>query len=161
MSEDATFPLNGLRVVDATDGAGELCGRMLADFGADVVRVEPPEGAASRKMKPLLPDGSSSLYFAFRNFNKRGIALDLGDRLAAETTSSDCSRGADIYLHSMRPKETEGTDIAPDALCKKFPHLIVTSITGFGQTGPYADFEPTPDVIFAMSGWLSGSGPAS
>ena len=157
MSEDAKLPLEGLRVVDAADGAGELCGRMLADFGADVVRVEPPEGAASRKMKPLSPDGSSSLYFAFRNSNKRGITLDLGTS-AGKNDLFRLLKGADIYLHSMRPKETEGTDIAPDALCEKFPHLIVTSITGFGQTGTYADFEPTPDVIFAMSGWLSGSG---
>ncbi len=75
------LPLEGLRVVDLADEKGELCGRTLADFGADVVRVEPPEGARSRRIPPF-HDGES-LYFAYRNFNKRGLVLDLqnpGDR---------------------------------------------------------------------------------
>ena len=65
------LPLSGLRVIDMADVKGELAGRLLADFGADVIRVEPPGGAASRKTPPFTPDGETSLYFAFRNFNKR------------------------------------------------------------------------------------------
>lgn len=157
MSEDKKLPLEGLRVVDAADGVGELCGRMLADFGADVVRLEPPEGAVSRTVAPLTPDGASSLYFAYRNFNKRGISLDL----ASDQGKTELFRllaGADIYLHSNRPFDTKGTDFAPDKLTDRFAHLIVVSLTAFGQTGPYADYEHTPDVVFALSGWLSSSG---
>ena len=67
-------PLQGLRVIDLADEKGELCGRLLADLGADVIRVEPPEGARSRRIPPF--HGETSLYFAYRNFNKRGIRLD-------------------------------------------------------------------------------------
>ena len=151
------LPLEGLRIIDAADGVGELCGRMLADFGADVIRLEPPEGAVSRKVAPLTPDGTSSLYFAYRNFNKRGISLDLTSD-QGKTELFRLLAGADIYLHSNSPFDTKGTDFAPDALSERFAHLIVVSLTAFGQTGPYADYEHTPDVVFALSGWLSGSG---
>ncbi|HIF99541.1 MAG TPA: CoA transferase, partial [Myxococcales bacterium] len=60
-------PLSGLRVVDLADEKGELCGRLLADLGAEVIRVEPPEGAFSRRLPPFAPDGETSLYFGFRN----------------------------------------------------------------------------------------------
>ena len=80
-------PLSGIRVVDLADEKGELAGRILADFAAEVVRVEPPSGARSRALPPFAtgPDGkqADSLYFAYRNSNKLGLALDLeaeGDR---------------------------------------------------------------------------------
>ena len=76
MSRPASAPLEGIRVLDMADEKGELCGRILADLGADVVRAEPPDGAGSRRLPPFAPDGASSLYFAFRNANKRGITLD-------------------------------------------------------------------------------------
>ena len=83
-------PLEGLRVVDLADEKGELCGRLLADLGADVIRVEPPEGAISRRLPPFVPpvgsadaedraaNDASSLYFAVRNAGKRGVTLDIG-----------------------------------------------------------------------------------
>lgn len=150
-------PLAGLRVIDAADGVGEMCGRMLADFGADVIRLEPPQGAQSRRMAPLSPDGDTSYYFAYRNFNKRGITLDIQSQ-QGQTQLFKLLESADIYLHSAKPSATQGTDLAPDSLSQQFPHLIVGSLTAFGQTGPYADYEPTPDVVFALSGWLAGSG---
>lgn len=156
-AEPAPAPLAGLRVIDAADGVGEMCGRMLADFGADVIRVEPPGGADSRRMAPLTPDESSSYYFAYRNYNKRGITVDLKTEQGRQQLL-DMLASADIYIHSARASHTQGTDLDPDQLAQRFGHLIVTSITAFGQTGPYADFEATPDVIFALSGWLSSSG---
>ena len=77
-TEDGTSeaPLAGLRVVDMADEKGETCGRFLADLGADVIRVEPPGGAASRRLPPF--HGATSLSFAVRNANKRGVTLDLG-----------------------------------------------------------------------------------
>ena len=70
-------PLTGLRVLDLADEKGELCGRLLADLGSDVLRIEPPGGSTSRNLPPFAPDGTS-LYFTYRNFNKRGAVLDLG-----------------------------------------------------------------------------------
>ena len=67
-------PLTGLRVVDASDEKGELCGRLLADLGAEVIRVEPLEGALSRRLPPFTDDGETSLYFAVRNAGKRGAS---------------------------------------------------------------------------------------
>lgn len=153
----ASLPLSGLKVLDAADGVGELCGRMLADFGADVIRLEPPGGAASRKLAPLTPDGSSSLYFANRNFNKRGITLDVASSQGQQQLFELLAH-SDIYLNSARPCETKDTPLSPDQLSSRFSQLIVASMTAFGQTGPYADFEATPDVVFALSGWLASSG---
>src|SRR6188472_4499167 len=92
--EDPTSeaPLAGLRVVDMADEKGETCGRFLADLGADVIRVEPPGGAGSRRLAPF--HGATSLSFAVRNANKRGVTLDLAapaerERLLALLESAD------------------------------------------------------------------------
>ena len=74
--------LEGLRVVDMADEKGEICGRILADLGADVIRVEPPGGAVSRQIPPFAP-GGESLYFAYRNINKRGVTLDVTQKEGA------------------------------------------------------------------------------
>ncbi len=91
-------PLEGVRVIDLADERGELCGRLLADLGADVLRVEPPGGAVSRRLPPFAPDGTS-LYFAYRNTNKRGTVLDLQDaddrRRLCELVAS-----ADVFVES-------------------------------------------------------------
>ena len=86
-------PLSGLRVVDLADEKGELCGRMLADLGADVIRVEPPGGARSRRMPPF-PAGES-LYFAYRNLGKRGMTLDLRRPNASSAPRPAARRRAD------------------------------------------------------------------
>lgn len=70
-------PLSGLRVVDMADEKGELCGRLLADLGAEVIRLEPAEGAFSRTLPPFTPNGETSLYFAVRNAGKRGAVVNL------------------------------------------------------------------------------------
>src|SRR5258707_14958555 len=83
MSEHTTTadprPLTGLRVIDMTGEWGALCGRVLGDFGADVVLVEPPGGSAARSLPPYTDDGQS-LWFGYRNFNKRGVVLDIDDK---------------------------------------------------------------------------------
>ncbi len=73
---DAVLPLEGLRVVDLTEDVGELCGRLLSDLGAEVVRVEPPGGSPTRSRPPLAPDGTG-LWWQYRNAGKRGVVLDL------------------------------------------------------------------------------------
>src|SRR5258706_4359795 len=93
-------PLKGLRVLDFADEKGELCGRLLADFGADVIRVEPPEGARSRRLPPF--HARESLYFAFRNAGKRGIALDLRPPEHVHELHAQL-RCADVRIGSVGP----------------------------------------------------------
>ena len=152
MTSSAYLPLAGIRVVDTTVERGELCARLLADLGADVIKVEPPGGAASRALAPLAPDGTS-LYFAVRNTNKRSATLDLQtsdgrgefERLLA---------GADIWVTSASPSTQD--DLAQVQL--GHPHLVITSVTDFGLSGPYCNFVGTDDVLIAMGGMLARSG---
>ena len=151
------LPLSGLRVIDMADVKGELAGRLLADFGADVIRVEPPGGAESRRMPPFAPDGDTSLYFAFRNFNKRGITLDV-TTVEGQTQLRELLASADVWIESTKPGTLAPHGLDPRDLSAETEHLLVLSITDFGQEGPYAQFEATDEVIQAMSGHLAASG---
>jgi crotonobetainyl-CoA:carnitine CoA-transferase CaiB-like acyl-CoA transferase len=149
------LPLAGLRVVDMVGEKGELCGRILADLGADVVRVEPPTGAPSRRLPPHHRD--HSLYFAVRNANKRGAVVDLAEE-AGRRRLLDLLARADVWIESSRPGELAPLGLAPTDMAERFPQLVVTSITDFGQTGPYRDWEATDPVLVALAGELFRSG---
>ncbi len=151
------LPLSGLRVIDMADVKGELAGRLLADFGADVIRVEPPGGAESRRMPPFAPDGDTSLYFAFRNFNKRGITVDV-TTAEGQAQLRKLLASADVWIESTKPGTLAPYGLDPREVSAEFEHLLVLSITDFGQEGPYAQFEATDEVIQAMSGHLAASG---
>jgi crotonobetainyl-CoA:carnitine CoA-transferase CaiB-like acyl-CoA transferase len=150
MTKPQVLPLQGLRVVDMADEKAELCGRVLADLGADVVRVEPPGGAGSRRLPPF--HGGTSLYFAVRNANKRGVTLDLeqpeGRRVLLEMLEQ-----ADIWVETTRPGELRRLGLDPEEVSGRLPHLIIVSVTDFGQSGPYRDFLATDAVMEAMS-WV-------
>jgi crotonobetainyl-CoA:carnitine CoA-transferase CaiB-like acyl-CoA transferase len=151
----ADRPLAGVRVVDLCDGRGELCGRLLADLGADVLRVERPGGAASRACVPL-HDGVS-LHFAWRNANKRGATLDLASaagRARLDALLASC----DVLLESTDARERTAHALAPAALAAAHPHLVHVSLTDFGQTGPYADWVASDAVLEAMSGMIFKAG---
>lgn len=150
-----TLPLTGMRVIDLTDGVAGLTGRFLADLGADVVLVEPPGGAASRR-RPPLHDGHS-LRFATSNFNKRGIVLDLASDGAREYLLR-LTDAADLVLESHQPGRLAELGVGPDVMRKRNPRLIVASITAFGQTGPYRDWKASEPVLTAMSSALTRSG---
>ncbi|HEX7097491.1 MAG TPA: CoA transferase [Acidimicrobiales bacterium] len=150
---DTPLPLAGVRVVDLADEWGPLAGRMLGDLGADVVRVEPPSGAPTRKRPPLAPDGTS-LWFAYRNGNKRGVTADLSTD-EGKARLFGLLRDADVLLDD-RQLAAHGIDVV--GLTARFPRLIACSITPFGLTGPYADYAATDDVVVALSGWLATSG---
>jgi crotonobetainyl-CoA:carnitine CoA-transferase CaiB-like acyl-CoA transferase len=140
------LPLTGLRVVDCTVERGELAARLLADLGADVIKVEPPGGSPSRSMVPVR-DGVS-LAFAVRNAGKRSVVLDL-------TTDGDVDRFHDLLAHSD-VLVTSDAVLAPglDArdLAERHPHLVVGAITAFGLDGPYADWNATSAVLAATGG---------
>lgn len=155
-------PLEGIRVVDLADEKGELAGRILGDFGAEVVRVEPPSGARSRQIPPFIGEGPDrrSLYFAYRNSNKLGLALDLEADRDRERLLALLQR-ADVLIESEMPGRMAELGLAPESLSERFPHLIVLSISDFGQTGPYRDWHATDSTMSAISGMQAKAGDAA
>jgi crotonobetainyl-CoA:carnitine CoA-transferase CaiB-like acyl-CoA transferase len=150
-------PLAGLRVVDLADEKGELCGRLLADLGADVIRLEPREGAVSRTLPPFAPGGETSLYFAVRNAGKRGAVVDLASE-AGRARLHALLADADVLVESTRPGTLARLGLDARSLLARHPALVVTSITDFGQDGPYRDYQATNMVVVAMGGMLHRAG---
>ncbi|MGX6510974.1 CaiB/BaiF CoA transferase family protein [Rhodococcus sp. SJ-2] len=149
------LPLQGVRVLELTDGFGDTAGRILADLGAEVVRVELPGGSASRSAEPVR-DGVS-IPFALRNANKLGVVLDLdaeGDRERVRSLA----RRSDILLESFAPGFLAARGVGAADLLEVNPALVAVSIAGFGQDGPYRDWAATEQVLYALSGVLSRSG---
>ena len=152
---DDTLPLSGVRVVDFTDGTAGFAGRFLADLGADVVLVEPPEGAASRRAQPQ-HDGHG-LRFATAHANKRGVVID---KRTAEGRQQllGLTDGADIFLESHPAGLLTKLGIGHKTMRERNPRLVVVSVTDFGQTGPYRDYKSSEAVFTAMSSLLTRSG---
>jgi len=152
---DSSLPLRDIRVVDFTDGTAAFAGRFLADLGADVILVEPPEGVASRRAQPR-HDGHG-LRFATAHANKRGVVVDVTTadgraRLLALTDE------ADIFLESQPIGRLDELGIGPQVLRDRNPNLVVASVTDFGQTGPYRDYKSSEAVFVALSSLLTRSG---
>lgn len=152
------FPLVGMRVVDcSTVVAGPGCARYLADFGADVVKVEHPNsGDGTRTLGPRHPDGVA-LWWKLLGRGKRTIALDLkvdGDRAVMVEL---CAR-ADVLVENFRPGTLERLGLGPDALLTRNPGLVITRVTGFGQDGPYAARPGFATLAEAMSGFAAING---
>ena len=124
-------PLHGIRVVDLTIERGELAGRLLADLGAEVLRVEPPEGSPARSMPPMV--GDLSLFFTFRNAGKRGVALDLSQDPDRERLHELLAH-SDVVIDSAEPGSWADSGLDADDLAARHPHLIVCSITSYGGT---------------------------
>jgi crotonobetainyl-CoA:carnitine CoA-transferase CaiB-like acyl-CoA transferase len=150
-------PLAGLRIIDLADEKGELCGRLLGDLGAEVIRVEPPGGAFSRTLPPFAPDGKTSLYFGFRNAGKRSRVLDLRAEAGRGELEALLTE-ADVLIESSHPGTLARLGLAPADLIQRHPQLIITSISDFGQDGPYAAYESTNMVAVAMGGMMYRAG---
>lgn len=150
-------PLEGVRVIElAHIMAGPVCGLMLADMGADVVKVEKPDGDDSRRFLP--PDiAGESAAFMMMNRNKRGIVLDLknADDHAAFL---DLIRDADILIENHRKGTMEKLGLGADVLAGANPALVHVEISGFGRTGPYADRGGFDLIAQGMSGLMSITG---
>ena len=154
-STEYTFPLSGVTVVEVGDGRGEMCARFLADMGAKVIMVEPPQGRPTRYKQPLYE--GRSLHFASHNANKRSIVLDLNSR-AGKKDLMLLAAHADILIESYQPGYLASLDIRVDALRVQKPALVMLSLTDFGQTGPYRDYRASSSVHTAMGGVLARSG---
>jgi crotonobetainyl-CoA:carnitine CoA-transferase CaiB-like acyl-CoA transferase len=149
------LPLREVRVVDLTDGVAASATRLLAELGADVVLVEPPEGLASRRAHPR-HDGLG-LPFLTAHANKRGVVLDLTTE-HGRTDLLSLVDGADIVVESLPPGRLDDLGVAAAIMRERNPALVVVSITDFGQSGPYRDWRGTEAVHMAMSSVLTRSG---
>ena len=156
MSETAGTALEGLRVLDATQVmAGPFCAMQLCDMGADVIKVEPPEGDSARRMSGA--SGSDSPSFNAVNRGKRGIVLNLKTR-AGKAAFCRLAAHADIVIENYRPGVMRGLGLDYRSLADGHPGLIYASISGYGQTGPYATKGGFDLVAQGVSGLMSVTG---
>lgn len=155
----ASGPLGDLRVIDlATVIAGPGCARYLADFGADVIKVEkPPSGDSVRSMGWTDPADGRSLWWRIVGRNKRTISLDLKDPGDLAVMRRLCDT-ADVLVENFRPGTLERLGLAPEVLHATNPRLVVTRVTGFGQTGPYKDRPGFATQAEALSGFAAING---
>ncbi|MCW2700821.1 MAG: hypothetical protein JWQ45_2356 [Blastococcus sp.] len=146
-------PLRGLRVVELGQYiSGPFAGKLLADMGADVVKVESPDGDPMRRW-----EGTGSTYspqFGAYNRNKSGVMLDLKSPEGLESLLR-LAAGADVFIENFRPGVTDRLGFGPSVLLGRNPRLVVCSITGFGSTGPYARRPAYDTVISALGGMYS------
>jgi crotonobetainyl-CoA:carnitine CoA-transferase CaiB-like acyl-CoA transferase len=154
-----TAPLSDLRVVDiSTVLAGPNCARYLADFGADVIKVERPDtGDSLRGMAWRDPRDGEGLWWKLVNRNKRNIALDFKneDDLALLRKLLD---DAHVLVENFRPGTLERLGLAPDDLLKRNPKLVIVRVSGFGQDGPYASRPGFASIAESMAGLAAVSG---
>jgi crotonobetainyl-CoA:carnitine CoA-transferase CaiB-like acyl-CoA transferase len=150
--------LTSLRVLDLCDDDGDAVTRLLADLGADVLKVEPPGGSPARTSRPSLR--GTGVRFALHNANKRSAVLDPSDPDDRKRLI-ELAAGADIVVDSGIPGQTAAYGTSCDALAERFPHLVTLSVTDFGRTGPQASWQATDPVLYALSGALARSGPTT
>lgn len=143
--------LGGLRVLELGQLiAGPFAAKTLADFGADVIKIESPESGDPLRKWRLIKDGTS-VWWQVQSRNKRSLALDLRDT-EAQSIVRQLATEADVLIENFRPGAMEGWGLAPDDLLKLNPRLIVLRISGYGQTGPYCDRPGFGVVAEAMGG---------
>jgi benzylsuccinate CoA-transferase BbsE subunit len=152
--------LSGLRALDLTDELGFFCGKLLGQFGIDVIKIEKPGGDAAREYGPFykdIPDPEKSLYWFAFNESKRGITLDI-ETGEGRDIFKKLVKKADFLIESFRPGYLESLGLGYPQLSGINPGLIMTAITPFGQTGPYRDYSGTDLVIMATGGIMSLTG---
>jgi crotonobetainyl-CoA:carnitine CoA-transferase CaiB-like acyl-CoA transferase len=148
--------LSGYRVLDLTDERGLLCGKILGDFGADVIKIEPPGGDPARNIGPFykdIPHPEKSLFWFFTNLNKRGITLNL-ETADGRDIFKRLVKAADFIIESFEPGYVASLGLGYDDLCQIKPDIIMTSITPYGQTGPYAHYEATDITLMGMGAMM-------
>ncbi len=150
----ASGPLDGIRVLDLSRlMAGNMLSLQLADFGADVIKIEPPEGDPLRDWK----DDGHSLFWKTYGRNKRSVMLNLR-KAAAMDALWRLIETADVFIENFRPGTLEKMGLAPERLLERNAKLIVVRISGFGQTGPYAHLPGFGTIVEAMSGFADRTG---
>ena len=144
--------LEGVKVLDLTHHiSGPYCTKLLADFGAEVLKIERPGGDPARRMAPFLNDEADpekSLVFAYLNTNKQSITLDLKSETGIQILKA-LVEGSDVLVENFAPKVMPSLGLDFEALQEINPGLVMTSISNFGQTGPYRDYKAADIVEYA------------
>ena len=159
-SETVNGPLTGYRVLDLAGPVGFHGVKLLADMGADVVKIEPPSGDPARLTPPFkddLPHRERSLYFLHYHTNKRGVTLDLTQGDGREIFLQ-LARDAHVVVETMAPGRMDALGIGYQAVRSVNPGVVFTSVTPFGQTGPWRDYQGTDLVGLALGNTLAMSG---
>ncbi len=154
--------LGDVRVIEvAEDTAGPYAGKLFADYGADVVKIERPgKGDVARRRGPFpgdVPDSEKSLQFLYLNTNKRSVTLDYR-KPQGMTILQRMVRDADILIVDTSPSESEAIGLTYEMMSKVNPRLVMLSITPFGHTGPYRDWKSADIVQYAISSFMNLSG---
>jgi crotonobetainyl-CoA:carnitine CoA-transferase CaiB-like acyl-CoA transferase len=152
--ESAKGPLDGVRVLDLSRlVAGNMLSLQLGDFGADVIKIEPPSGDPLRDWR----DAGKQLHWKTYARNKRSVVLNLRQDIAKEALLR-LVQTADVFIENYRPGTLEEMGLGPDVLHTRNPRLIIVRISGFGQTGPYAHLPGFGTLVEAMSGFAARTG---
>ena len=154
--------LEGMRVIElGSQFSSPFCSKLLADYGADVVKIEKPNsGDSARRHGPFVGNVAhqeKSIPFLYLNTNKRGITLDIAT-ITGQQILGSLLETADILVENFAPEISLSLGVDPNILSSRYPGLIVTSITPFGYSGPYKNMESTDIVICALSGLMYHSG---
>ena len=153
-------PLTGLRVLELTSEHAQFCGKLMADLGADVIKVEPPGGQETRNVGPFLEDEAHperSLYFWHYNTSKRGVTLDLNSPNGQDIFRK-LSATAGLVLESFPAGYLSDLGLGYETLAKDNPGLIMCSVTPFGQDGPWRDYQTSDLLHLAAGGQMASSG---
>src|SRR6266480_3528707 len=146
----APEPLDGVRVLDVSRVlSGPSCGKALADLGADVIKVEPPEGDITRTAQPRV--GGLPVYFAQQNCGKRCISVDLRLEAGRELVAA-LAAASDVLLENFRPGVLDRLELGYSAIRARNPRVVYCSITGYGQDGPMANRRAYAPVMHAELG---------
>ncbi|MBF5004615.1 CaiB/BaiF CoA transferase family protein [Diaphorobacter caeni] len=144
-------PLAGVRVLDLSSVIfGPMSSQVLADYGAEVIKIEPPAGDSTRNTGPALEKGMAAMFLG-SNRSKKSVVLDL-KRPSAQEALQALLATADVFMHSMRPQKLAKLGLDRDTLRARYPRLIYVGLHGFGEDGPYAGMPAYDDVIQGMSG---------
>ncbi|MBF6570596.1 MAG: CoA transferase [Candidatus Binataceae bacterium] len=155
-SKDSTPPFAGLRVIECGEGvAAAFAARLMADLGAEVIKVEPPDGDLTRRRGPFpndRPDPEQSGLFIYLNAGKLGITLDL-THAADRATLSKLLAHSDLLLHNVPVPQRSRNGLDSARLAADFPHLVIGAVSPFGDSGPYRDWKAYEINIVNAGGW--------
>lgn len=158
----STQPLSGLRVIELGDlAAAAYCARLFADFGADVLKVEPPEGDPIRQSPPFLDNGDPGLcsgWFAYLNFGKHSVVIDAGTVQGRENLARLLAQ-ADVIVDALEPAQRLAWGVDHSALRAARPACVIADLSWFGAGGPYSSYRGTDAVVRAIGGQIQLVGP--
>ena len=157
---DAPRALDDLRVLEVTDENGQHCGKLFADMGAEVIKIEPPGGDAARRVGPFYkdhPQPDSSLFFWHYNTSKKGITLNL-DTPDGQRIFRNLAKTADVIIESMEPGRMDARGLGYEHVRALNPRVVYCSITPYGQDGPWAHYKATELTLMASGGQMGVCG---